>query len=1174
MRYLPLVLHSAGWAREWSATAPDDGPRRAGGHAWTRREPSQAIPDTKGEPRLKSHHQLKARFRLPLTGMLAATAVVTGFTMPAPIASASTPAAQPAARAQTADAARYRDESAALKIASSSHRPVVVQSLTTEVSQTVASPNGSLTNTTYALPVRIRLRDSWHTLSATLKSDPDRTWAPAAAASGVKLSGGGIGPLATLSSPDGSRLAISFPTPLPRPSVAGSALTYRSVWPGVDLRVTATTLGGVDEQLIIHSRQAAADPALRRLAFPLSTRGLNVDVGPSGGLRATNSDGRVDFTGTHPFMWAPPLMRRASIATEAQAKVNEAFQPATLTANRGSIYITPNAKDLIASSTFPVSLFFSISAAPTNCGTLDNQNESCGGSQEGFDEVQQGCANYQNWNDVLGSTGFTGNGIGYSPSSDACAGVDRSFYIFNTSGLDSGMQVISSKLTAWVNYSADWNCNDSYGITVKWVNGISQSTDWTNQPGVNPGNENRSYTSKTGPNPNSTCSQQTVDFDVTYAMKLAAAGNNNTWTFGFFGDESSSDNGFMRIGDNPNIVTTFDRIPPMPTAFATIPATYDTPGGSADSGCSSNVPWLNATDTNNGASDLQLNAHATAAVNGEPVRTDFYAVDETNGTTYTLPSSAWMTPSSGSVPGSGTANVLINFKLQDGHTYGWGANAEVSGIPQGSDGPFISPEPGNGQVLYDNYPCMFHYDGVSPNSPTVTSTAFPASGSGLTGQDAGTSGTFNFKSSDPTPTCPNCVKSGVYEFEYSLNSPLSSNYPTIGCGSTSGAVRASSGNATSCAVSVGDWGTNTLYVAAIDQAGNVSQSYQYSFYAPWNPATKVVPGDITGDGVPDIVGTGSSAGDLQLIKGGQDPADPPIDANNGGNPTQPCATTCSPDGTSWNTFQIAHRGSMTQGSVDDLFVHKGSFLYIYENLNGGAVPQFGQTSYSERVTIGRPACSVPADNADTCASTEYDPTDWSNVTSILAPGDAWNPTPGTTGSASSSDNNLPSLLTVENGELWLFQGENGPGLNLQDPVMLGSSGWNNVSLLAPGTIGGRLSIWAYNYSTGKIFSYPITLVDGVPSLSATGSPVSATSGSVLLTFKPSSTAAPAVAAYGPGTNYPGVYFATSPGSADANGGTCTNGCLWYLRGTSSATAPLNSTPIFGGSLSEPISQLG
>ena len=210
-----------------------------------------------------------------------------------------------------------------------------------------------------------------------------------------------------------------------------------------------------------------------------------------------------------------------------------------------------------------------------------------------------------------------------------------------------------------------------------------------------------------------------------------------------------------------------------------------------------------------------------------------------------------------------------------------------------------------------------------------------------------------------------------------------------------------------------DWGTNILYVEAQDNAGNISQPFVYSFYAPWNPSTHVDPGDVNGDGTPDLLGTTST--DLVLFPGNTDPQLAPVTAG---------AKASSPDGTAWNTFQITHRGSMIQQTVDDVFAHKASNLYIYLNnpLQPGAAPQYNSTANLTTVAT-HPACSTSVQSGN-CSG--YTTGNWSDVSQILAPGDAW--------TGSGSDNHLTSLITVENGQLWLYQGLFGNALG--NPVLL------------------------------------------------------------------------------------------------------------------------------------------
>ena len=163
-----------------------------------------------------------------------------------------------------------RAELDALQQAQLTRRPVTVSALTTEVSQTVANPSGTLTNTDYVEPVRVRQHGAWQPVSDTLRRDLSGSWRPQAVPSGVSLSGGGGGPLATLTSVTGEQLSLSFPGPLPGAVVSGATATYKSVWPGIDLQVTVDTLGGLTWTVIARNAAAAANPALRTLQLGLS----------------------------------------------------------------------------------------------------------------------------------------------------------------------------------------------------------------------------------------------------------------------------------------------------------------------------------------------------------------------------------------------------------------------------------------------------------------------------------------------------------------------------------------------------------------------------------------------------------------------------------------------------------------------------------------------------------------------------------------------------------------------------------------------------------------------------------------------------------------------------------------------------------------------------------------
>jgi hypothetical protein len=184
-------------------------------------------------------------------------------------------------------------------------KPVVVTSETTPNRSVVAHPNGMLSMTSNPLPVRVKEHGAWTAINPSLRRTGAGTWAPVASPEPVVFSGGGGDPLVTITDPaSGQHLSLSWPNPLPRPVISGPVALYRSVLPGIDLRLKANNTG-YQETLVVRDAAAAADPGLWTLSFGVRvSSGLSLRGGPGGSLDAiSGATGKAVFIAGQPQMW-------------------------------------------------------------------------------------------------------------------------------------------------------------------------------------------------------------------------------------------------------------------------------------------------------------------------------------------------------------------------------------------------------------------------------------------------------------------------------------------------------------------------------------------------------------------------------------------------------------------------------------------------------------------------------------------------------------------------------------------------------------------------------------------------------------------------------------------------------------------------------------------------------
>ncbi|SNX62822.1 ricin-type beta-trefoil lectin protein [Streptomyces sp. TLI_55] len=969
---------------------------------------------------------------------------------------------------------------------------VAVEALTSETDTVTAEADGSFTTTTSVLPVRVRRDGGWVPVDGTLAANSDGTYSPRATPSGVRLSGGGSGPLATLADPAGHSMSLTMPFALPAPQVSGDTALYPAVLPGVDLSVTVTDQGGFSDVLIVHDAKAATDPRVRKLAVATDTHGLDLAATSAGGMTAKAPDGSVSYTTPPPLMWdssttdtantaatvRPAAFVRAGADDPAPASASSAAGPGP-GAQVGQVPMTTTADALTLAPDTSV-----LDGPDTHYPVYIDPFETPVTSKSGaFDEVysSSACSDAPQYNKPQ----TNGEGVGYQQWGGACGvGLERSYYAVNTAGLDPSMTVIKAEVKVSTKYAASLDCSHDQPITLHTTGTINENTDWNHQPDTLDDNDYPAVktTVPSGANGNGNCSNSTASFRVDRQIQKIADGNKGTWTIGLFGNESktSSNLDYLRMSQVLSLTTNFDIPPDVPTKLRTTPKPLGSDGDCVTGGGA--IGWIGATTYSDAGSNLQLHSTVVTHITGEHAEAHYHVWDRTDLDSAGNPVEK-STPVSDMVASGQDADAPIGFTLKDGHEYGWDVYAQDN-IKLRS-------------AVSDH--CWFDTDFTPPQTPAIADNAhFPPVGSGAGDTYAGSGVTADFAvtAADNTPadTCDpaGCKASGIDHFIWQLDGQ-----PTTGTGSPAKATSTSGTTASGIVtIPVTDWGVHTLYVAAVDRAGNLSQNpASYTFTAPWDPKTKIAPGDVTGDGSPDLLAT-TGTGDLELIPGDRDPAQTPAPAQDGPVGDNPPAikgpvivstAAGAPTGT-WKDYLIAHRGNLHGDTHDDLLAYnrKTQQLYVVKNdldpKNDGDFPRTPYSTFPGFVgrrydVVTKDACEatdvVPADR---CANAGYDPAKPWDISQLVVDGDVY-------GNA-----DHPAVITVENNRLWLYQTY---GVNhLGHPRLLGDGDWSGLTLIAPGRVsgtftvdnngngkitGGTPTLWARDDTSGAVYTFPIDI---------------------------------------------------------------------------------------------------
>ena len=227
--------------------------------------------------------------------------VLLGLILPAPAVAVSRAASATVVPAPAACAWQAPTQTAALAEAARCGARVEIVAARSETDTVWANPTGTVTLQRSIVPRRVRQAGgSWAAVDTALVPAPDGGLQPRSTTAKVRFSGGGQGPLATMSSPQGT-VRLSWPTALPVPHADGDTAVYPDVLPDVDLRVRAVVTG-FTYVLVVKSRAGAANPALRKLRLPFGGDKLTMRNHGSG-VQAVDALGKAIFLSGAGSMW-------------------------------------------------------------------------------------------------------------------------------------------------------------------------------------------------------------------------------------------------------------------------------------------------------------------------------------------------------------------------------------------------------------------------------------------------------------------------------------------------------------------------------------------------------------------------------------------------------------------------------------------------------------------------------------------------------------------------------------------------------------------------------------------------------------------------------------------------------------------------------------------------------
>jgi hypothetical protein len=427
-----------------------------------------------------------------------------------------------------------------------------------------ATPQGTFRYESSVKAVRTRVTGSWREIDTSIVPSAHGL-SVVAPVHRMQISDGSPGrPLARIER-DGHALELSAPFALTAPVVLGSAVVYPAVLPGVDLVVSVNEDGtGFSEVLRVATPQAAANPALTELSFPIHiSRELTIQPGP-GAFIAIDHAGDTVFTSPKPLMWdssgggstAFGRLTGGSEATDERLHAplkGDLAVPMATEVSTDAVTVTPDASMLSdAGTAWPVYIDPGVTGTryewamiQSCCGGDDPTHNWSGDMGVGFCDVSvDSSCNYDNkkrlvweYHDLSTIGGLTGSQITeatfsvYGTNSYECT--DHSVQVYRLPGISSS--------TTWDNYASSWT-SDRY-VTARSFDHRSGSSSYCSGPGW-------------------------TEFDVRSAARVVADNNYSTLVLGLrAASETCMHCGWQRFRYDAKLAIEYSRYPNTPSSL-------------------------------------------------------------------------------------------------------------------------------------------------------------------------------------------------------------------------------------------------------------------------------------------------------------------------------------------------------------------------------------------------------------------------------------------------------------------------------------------------------------------------------------------------------------------------------------------------------------------------------